>query len=68
MATHYHEVGHTKPVLGASYVRSLRFNYSWTRYKLRSFNETTGMATLVRSHYTVFVSLSDLSHWHMVER
>jgi hypothetical protein len=67
MACHYVEFGHTKPIVGALYVRWLRYNGEHDQHVLKSFNETTGMATLTGRHDPQFVLLSELSHWHMVK-
>lgn len=67
MACHYHETGHTKPIVGAIYVRWLQWSASWNQYRLKSFNPTTGIATLIRDGNAHFVLLSELSRWHMIK-
>jgi len=72
MACHYPpEVGHTLPEVGAEYVQfqSERCSAPWHRYKLRSFNEATGMATLQNCRHGWAgrcISLTALSLWYRV--
>lgn len=66
MACHYSENGHTRPVVGAVYVRWLRWSGENDRYRLVSLNEATGMARLVGTSGSRFVRISALSHWHIV--
>lgn len=70
MAHPYVEHGHTQPIVGAIYVRFLAWTQKQDQHKLKSFNTTTGMATMIgyggRIHY---VRLSELSaRWHLLIR
>jgi hypothetical protein len=68
MACHYAEqAGHTEPVINAWYVRWLKYAERYNWYRLISYNATTGTATMLRSSgRRIYVSLTELSHWHRV--
>lgn len=66
MACHYIETGHTKPVVGGVYVRSLAYASAPHQCHLRSFTEATGGTTLTCGRYLVHVSIAELSHWYLL--
>lgn len=63
MAYHNEQKGHTRPVVGCMYTRSLKYMY---KFVLKHFNEDTRICTLasVDTNVTYFISETTLSQWH----
>lgn len=70
MAYHapWRAMGHSRMVEGACYARYLDSRFIHARYRLRQFNETTGICTLVSlmSGHVLYESVSEVSHWHRI--
>lgn len=67
MACHYAQYEYTKPIVGRMYARSLRYAQYMFQFRLVRFNGATEIARLRGAGgYDAFVSLSELSRWHLL--
>ena len=65
MAYHYREPGHSPLVLGEMYAMDLHC-YS-SKCKLKRMNQATGICAIAYEWGSVvYISATDLSHWHRV--